>query len=191
MNTRHLVAAASIAGAVVIGLPAVAQAAPVVPAQAILAANEFPFGSVEYKVSSEIGAPPVKVTGDSSCERASYDLDKRLEGAKSTDAEAVRGSSKLEASVNDRPMADAMRTVFRVCGAELGVQLAIAPLPADLSRYNGFVFLSESRDSAIGVVDVRGAAVGVSVDGRGNQPADTDAFWQILRAQVAKVERQP
>ncbi|ADG78385.1 putative protein OS=Tsukamurella paurometabola (strain ATCC 8368 / DSM / CCUG 35730 /CIP 100753 / JCM 10117 / KCTC 9821 / NBRC 16120 / NCIMB 702349/ NCTC 13040) OX=521096 GN=Tpau_1767 PE=4 SV=1 [Tsukamurella paurometabola] len=191
MIARRLAAVGALTLAA-LSAPALAQAAPIVPSQAILAAHEFPFGSTRYKVTSEVGSP-AKSSGETACDRASYAVDKRMEGTRTTDASAERGATELEASVNERPMADAMRTVFQTCGTQFGIRdrIALLPLPADLNRYNGFVFISVARDSYIGVVDVRGAAVGVSVNSRGDQPADGDAFWQTLRAQVAKVERQP
>lgn len=170
-----------------------AAAAPIVPSQAVLAAQEFPIGSTGYKVSSDIGSPADKPDGDTPCDRASYDVEKAVAGVKSTDAKAVRGPQRLEASVISRPMAGVMRQLFATCTTQFrySTSAAVAPLPADLSRYTGFIVRSPKQRSLIGVVDVRGAAVGAEVDASGSAPVDEDAFWQLLRAQIAKIERQP
>ncbi|TWS25112.1 hypothetical protein FK268_07795 [Tsukamurella sputi] len=193
MRVRHLLAGSTVAVLAAVGLPGLAQAAPIVPAQAVLAAHEFPAGSTEYKARAEVGEPAGQLVSDSVCGRAEHAVDQRLEGARSTDASARRGALTLESSVIDRPMSATMRNAFTTCAASTPASSRLLPsaLPADLSRYQGFVVRIGAGQALLGVVDVRGASVGVSVEGGSSSPADEGAFFQVLRAQVAKVERQP
>jgi len=191
MRARHLLAGSTVAVLTAVGLPGIAQAAPIVPAQAVLAAHEFPAGTTGYTAKAEVGEPAGQLVSDSACGRAEHAVDQRLEGARSTDTSARRGALTLESSVIDRPMAAVMRDTFSVCTAGLRERPVPAALPADLARHKGFVVRMADGRALVGVVDVRGASVGVSVDGPASAPADEAAFWQVLRAQVAKVERQP
>lgn len=188
MRARHLLGGSTVAVLAAICLPGIVQAAPVVPAQAVLAAREFPAGTTGYTAKTEVGKPAGTLASDSPCGRAEHAVDQRLAGARSTDAQVRRGALTLESSVIDRPMSATMRNTFTTCAAGRAVPEA---LPADLARYQGFVVRVGGGQSLVGVVDVRGASVGVSVDGSSASPADEGAFFLVLRAQVAKVERQP
>ena len=193
MRARHLLAGSTVAVLAAVGLPGIAQAAPVVPAQAVLAAHEFPAGTTGYKATAEVGEPAGTLVSGSACGRAEHAVDQKLEGARSTDAQVRRGALTLESSVIDRPLSAAMRNVFTTCaaGTPAAGRSLPAALPTDLARYKGFVVRVGGGQAMIGVVDVRGASVGVSVEGTSSSPADEGAFFQVLRAQVAKVERQP
>ncbi|GAA1073081.1 hypothetical protein [Tsukamurella spumae] len=193
MRARHVLVGSTVTFLALAGLPAVAQAAPVVPARAVLAANEFPAGSTGYSVRSEVGEPAGELISDTACGAAEHRVDKALAGAHSTDAKARRGALDLETSVIERPMATVMRGVITTCSAKLryGTRAIVKPLPADLSRHQGFTVSTGDNQTLIAVVEVRGASVGVQVSGTSATPADPAAFWQLVRAQVAKVERQP
>ncbi|MBS4104572.1 hypothetical protein [Tsukamurella paurometabola] len=61
-------------------------------------------------------------------------------------------------------------------------------VPRDLARVRTRV-VTTSTDTIQGWADVRGATVSVNLFGIDGAAADREAFWQLLRAQVAKVER--
>ncbi|WP_336670501.1 hypothetical protein [Tsukamurella sp. USMM236] len=52
--------------------------------------------------------------------------------------------------------------------------------------------MAVGRNTLQAWIDVRGVTVIVEAEGKTDAAAaDSDIFWQTLRAQVAKVERQP
>ncbi|ADG78386.1 putative protein OS=Tsukamurella paurometabola (strain ATCC 8368 / DSM / CCUG 35730 /CIP 100753 / JCM 10117 / KCTC 9821 / NBRC 16120 / NCIMB 702349/ NCTC 13040) OX=521096 GN=Tpau_1768 PE=4 SV=1 [Tsukamurella paurometabola] len=190
MNTRHLIVGAAIAGAVSVGVPAVAHAAPVVPAQAVLAAHEFPFGSTGYETNQSVEKAPTKPSGTTPCDLKEYEAEKTLTGARSADAQVDRGETTLAASILDRPIINTIRDLRRDCGSRFVREGRPLAVPADLTRYKADVFTFAEGQLLDATVEVRGVTVSVMAVNEKN-PADFDGFWQTLRAQVAKVERQP
>ncbi|BDD83057.1 hypothetical protein TPB0596_28200 [Tsukamurella pulmonis] len=190
MRARHLVAGTTVAVLAAVGLPGVAQAAPVVPAQAVLAAHEFPAGSTGYTQKSSIESAASVPSAKTPCTTATYEAEKATAGGRSTTATARRGSTVLDASVIDRVVIDKAIEIGRACtddGPMPGTRLSA---PADLARYRTVFSSNAGGRELIGFIGVRDSTVrvdAVSVRDR----ADFDAFWQTVRAQVAKVERQP
>ncbi|MBS4104095.1 hypothetical protein [Tsukamurella paurometabola] len=195
MNARRWVAG-SAAAAAIISLPAGAQAAPVVPQQAVLAAHEFPGGSTGYKVEREtLTAPdglPEGSPTDSPCGTGLAALARAMEGTEIVEAEAVHGTTELEASVLSRPVTAARSAATEACRADVDAadRPTILAAPDDLARLKPFI-MAVGRNTLQAWVDVRGVTVIVEAEGKKDGAADSDVFWQTLRSQVAKVERQP
>ncbi|MGX9296819.1 hypothetical protein [Tsukamurella paurometabola] len=187
MRPGGLLAGATVAVLASVGLPAVAQASPVVPAQAVLAAHEFPAGSKDYK-AFPIGRLPAArpQTARTPCDARAAELDAAVAGASAIEVEAWRGDTLFTASIIDRPVAAQFEAATLAC-TKAGPK--IAP-PADLARVNPTVRRSNSQRMEA-MVDVRGVNVGVVASSPRGKTLDADTFWQVLRAQVAKVERQP
>ncbi|BDD83061.1 hypothetical protein TPB0596_28240 [Tsukamurella pulmonis] len=196
MNVRQWAAGSAVATATVVFLPALAQAAPIAPQQAVLAAHEFPLGSTEYKVEREtLTSPeglPSEPAAQSQCATKLDALSKALDGAAIVEAEAVRGTTELESSVLDRTVTTARSDASKACMQEVTGEdrPTILDAPQDLARLNPFLF-AMGRNTLQGWVDVRGVTVIVEAEGKDGGAVETEAFWQTLRAQVAKVERQP
>ncbi|CAM3748178.1 hypothetical protein TSST111916_04405 [Tsukamurella strandjordii] len=175
-----------------LSIPALAQAAPIVPAQAVLAANEFPLGSTGYKTDDAT----IDFNGDESantaCDRAVRDAVKSISGVKAVSAEVLRGTTKIESGVVGRAYTARVAEIDVTCDADSSGNARPQKLaaPPDLARYR--THITTYRGSSIDSwVDVRGVTVSVQAHGTDGTPVDADAFWQTLRAQVAKVERQP
>ncbi|WEL94780.1 hypothetical protein P1N98_07865, partial [Tsukamurella tyrosinosolvens] len=66
----------------------------------------------------------------------------------------------------------------------------ILAAPDDLARLKPFI-MAVGRNTLQAWVDVRGTTVIVEAEGKKDAAADSEVFWQTLRAQVAKIERQP
>ncbi|KXO92078.1 hypothetical protein AXK56_02985 [Tsukamurella pulmonis] len=195
MIARRIAAALVPVAAMSLLVPGTAHAAPVNTAQAVLAAHEFPLGSTGYKVETET-LEPLDEPQDASpaagpCGRFIDAMFQRLSGARVSDASAVRGGTEINATVLSRPMARFMADGFPTCEAALDPRSrsTVLAVPADLARLNPFLF--RDADELQGWVDVRGISVNVIASATKGSAVDTDAFWQTLRAQVAKVERQP
>lgn len=171
--------------------PAVANAAPVNPGRALLSQSEFPAGTFGYEAGR--GRPSTGLDSGKTpqCAAKSRDLDRRLDTVAAADARAGIGSTTLLVYIVDQPLSTAIGDVVRSCD-ENGDMVRVAPaaIPADLRRLSPFV-LSSAKTDLQGWVDVRGVTVSVNAFGPDRGAADTEAFWQTLRAQVAKVERQP
>lgn len=199
MRLRNLLTGSTVAVLAAVGLPAAAQAAPVDTAHAVLAAHEFPAGTTGYTVETETLTPigdsaaPGAVGGSSptACERNMGRMFERMDGARVTEARAVRGTTRVEAALLNRPLTALMMETFPTCEAALSPseRSAVPAAPADLARLRPFIFRDEDELQAW--VDVRGVAINVTARSTNRSSADADAFWQLLRAQVAKVERQP
>ena len=195
MIARRFAAALVPVAAVSLFVPAFAHAAPVNTAQAVLAAHEFPLGSSGYEVETEpLGQFDRSQAGSrpaTACGRFIDAMFQRLSGARVSDASALRGGTKINATIVSRPMARFMAEGFPTCEASLAPRsrATILAAPADLARLNPFLFRDE--DEIQGWVDVRGISVNVITSATVGSAVDTDAFWQTLRAQVAKVDRQP
>ncbi|TWS25113.1 hypothetical protein FK268_07800 [Tsukamurella sputi] len=192
MIARRLSVAGAIAVATLAIVPAVAQAAPVNTARAILAAHEFPPGSSGYKVETETLDPFDEPEGSSTpCSRFIRTMFERLGGAQVTSAQASRGATDVEVAVVNRPMAALMAEGFPTCEAQVDprARSTVLAAPADLTRLRPFVF--KDADEMQAWVDLRGISVNVTATTNNRGPADADAFWQVLRTQIAKVERQP
>lgn len=190
MHARLLIAGVALAGAAAAGLPAVAQAAPVVPAQAILAAHEFPLGSTGYESNQTVEKAPSKSSGTTECDRKSDELDRAAAGARSADASANRGDTVFLVSILERPLIAQLKEFIRICGdggEDRGTPLAA---PHDLARYQPRLTSSLGGRFLQAGLDVRGTSV-IVLARNGRAPADFDGFWQTLRAQVGKIERQP
>ena len=192
MIARRFVAAGAIALATLGIVPGVAQAAPVNTARAILAAHEFPLGSSGYKVETETLEPFDEPDNASTpCSRFIRTMFERLGGAQVTSAQAGRGTTEVEVAVMNRPMAALMAEGFPTCEAQVDprARSTVLAAPADLTRLRPFVF--KDADEIQAWVDLRGVSVNVIATSKNRGPADADAFWQVLRTQIAKVERQP
>ncbi|WP_159103257.1 hypothetical protein [Tsukamurella sp. 1534] len=177
-------------------LPAVAQAAPVNPSQAVLAAHEFPFGSTGYKVEREVlkpddVAPDAPADATSPCAVELGRTFEKLAGVTVVEAEVTRAGTELEAAVMSRRVTDYFTATFRACNAQMPPRerASVLPVPADLAGRGAFVF--RDGDEYIGWTDVRDVTVTVYAEAKDKLPVDAEAFWQTFRAQVAKVERQP
>ncbi|BDH57008.1 hypothetical protein [Tsukamurella sp. PLM1] len=196
MSIRRLVAGTTAAAATIICLPAIAQAAPVSPQHAVLAAHEFPLGSTGYKVEREklsaLEGVPSDPGAASPCATALTALTERLADSEIVEAEAVRGTTELEASVLDTTVTTARRDAATACRSSVDADDRPSTLqaPADLARLKPFIF-AIGTDTLQAWVDVRGVTVIVEAEGKNDAAADSESFWQTLRAQVAKVERQP
>lgn len=187
MIARRCAAATALAVAA-LSVPALAQAAPVVPSQAVLAANEFPAGSFDYKVFRDtFPAAGSAEAGTSPCGIATRELERMLAGVSVVEAEAWRGST-LFYSVVGRPVKDLQSKQTGACLPS--TQAVRQQIPVDLARVNLTVTRSGSQRIE-GSADVRGVTVGVVGSAPDGKTLDTDTFWQVLRAQIAKVERQP
>ncbi|AUN40223.1 hypothetical protein [Tsukamurella tyrosinosolvens] len=187
MRLRPLVSGSTVAVLAAVGLPAAAHAAPVVPAQAVLAAHEFPAGSKDYK-AFPIGRFPAAQpqTARTPCDERAAKLDAAVAGASAIEVEVWRGDTLFTASIIDRPVAAQFEAATLACTKAAP---KIAP-PADLARVNPTIRRNSSQRMEA-MVDVRGVNVGVVASSPRGKTLDADTFWQVLRAQVAKVERQP
>lgn len=196
MNVRRRVAGAAAAAATIVSLPALAHAAPVVPQQAVLAAHEFPAGSTDYKVEREtLTSPdglPEDSPADSECGTKLNALARSMEGTEILEAEAVHGTTELEASVLSRTITAARGAATEACRSDVAAanRPTILAAPDDLARLKPFI-MAVGRNTLQAWVDVRGVTVIVEAEGKKDAAADSEIFWQTLRAQVAKVERQP
>ncbi|WP_019203353.1 hypothetical protein [Tsukamurella sp. 1534] len=196
MQIRRLVAGTTVALATAAGVPAVAAAAPVSPSGAVLAAHEFPSGSTGYKVEkeklSELAGVPEKGEGGSPCATKADALAKALDGAEVVEAEAKRGSVEFEASVIGGRLTTANRDAVTACRSSLPAEkrTVAREAPADLTHLRPFIFAVGDSELQ-GWADVRGVTVLVSAEGEKGAAVDSEGFWQTLRAQIAKVERQP
>ncbi|ADG78384.1 hypothetical protein [Tsukamurella paurometabola] len=189
MIARRLAAAGALALAA-LSAPALAQAAPIVPSQAILAAHEFPFGSTSYQLKDEtIDFTGAESADDSPCERSLRDAMAAIAGTKAMSAEAKRGTTTISSAIVARSYTDRVAKIDEACDDGAARQQNLAA-PPDLARYTSHIttYRGSSIDSW---VDVRGVTVSVQVYSSGSNAVDSEAFWQTLRAQVAKVERQP
>lgn len=193
MIARRSAAVAALVVGVAAGLPAVAQAAPVVPARAVLAAHEFPTGTSGYVVENETinTSDEVSEPTRTECDRRLVAGAKAINGAHASTAKVSQGSTRVESAVVDRSFTAAVAELTAACEAESSPssRSIVLPAPADLAGYRTLL-TQYSGTSFQGWVDVRGTTVTVDVMSHGNG-ADRDVFWQVLRAQVAKVERQP
>lgn len=192
MIARRFAAAGALGLATLTFVPAVAQAAPVNTARAILAADEFPFGSSGYKVETEMLDPFDEPEGSSTpCSRFIRSMFERLGGAQVTSAQSVRDTTEVEVAVINRSMASLMAEGFPTCEAQVDARArsTVLAAPADLTRLHPFIF--KDADEMQAWVDLRGVSVNVIATSKSRGPADADAFWQVLRTQIAKVERQP
>ncbi|CAM3827103.1 hypothetical protein ACXYTP_02205 [Tsukamurella ocularis] len=192
MIGRRLVVAGAIALAAPALGPGVAQAAPVNTTRTILAAHEFPLGSNGYKVETET-LEPFDEPGNTGtpCSRFIRTMFERLGGAQVTSAQVIRGTTQVEVAVVNRPMAALMAEGFPTCEAQVDprARSTVLAAPTDLARLRPFVF--KDADEMQAWVDLRGISVNVTTTTKNRGPADAETFWQTLRAQVAKVERQP
>ncbi|WP_158636225.1 hypothetical protein, partial [Tsukamurella sputi] len=89
-----------------------------------------------------------------------------------------------------RPTTKETTDYWRVCLAEDGVRMTTLPTPNDLAHLRPML-IGVGGTMYQGAVDVRGVTVLAGTTNRDGGPADLDGFWQVLRAQIAKVERQP
>lgn len=174
-------------------LPGVASAAPVPLEAAVLAPHEFPAGSDRYEVESE--APELSAyrvdDADRACADATTAVETSLEGARAVEAEAVRGATGFETTLYSQPVATELGAWREACADESQPLTA----PADLARLNPVIFRSAPEENGEvdqygAYVNVRGVTVIIDADATAGA-ADWNGFWDVLRTQVAKVERQP
>ncbi|GAA1073076.1 hypothetical protein [Tsukamurella spumae] len=192
MIARRLSVIGTVALATLAVVPGVAQAAPVNTARTILAAHEFPLGSTGYKVETETLKPfDEPDNANTPCSRFIRTMFERLGGAQVTNAQVTRGTTEVEVAVVNRPMAALMAEGFPTCEAQVDprARSTVLAAPGDLTRLRPFVF--RDADEMQAWVDLRGISVNVTATTKNRGPADAETFWQTLRAQVAKVERQP
>lgn len=190
MRLRNLLTGSTVAVLAAVGLPAAAQAAPVVPARALLTATEFPNGSSHYTPGRRTPSAGIGGLDSADCAARRARLNDDFRRSTFADAVALRGRSAILVSIIDRPLAPRIADTATRCNGSSVPQAASVAIPADLQRLRPRV-LSTGADDIRGWADVRGTTVGVIVEGEDGAAADRDAFWQLLRAQIAKVERQP
>ncbi|GAB3126108.1 hypothetical protein GCM10027289_01390 [Tsukamurella serpentis] len=188
MRARVALSATTVAVAATVGLPAVAQAAPVDPVRAVLAAHELPMGSKDYMVAAPVTLPPAAPApaGDSPCDRATHAVDRAAAGARAVEAEAWRGDTHFYSSVVTRPITTSYKARENVCGER---SVVLTP-PADLARFPVSIRRVGTQRYE-GLADVRGATVSVIASSPEAKPLSTETFWEVFRAQISKVERQP
>ncbi len=197
MRARHVLAGSTVAVLATVALPAAAQAVPVIPARAILAAHEFPSGSTEY---SRNAGPRLdssdRPTGDPSrftpCQRSLAAMYARVDRTTSAEATARRSSTKLDVTVIGAPVLDSTRELYRTCNADFPPAERTRDLaaPADIARVRPYI-VANGHHELIAWVELRGITLHVDAWTTGGGTPDHDAFWHLLRAQIAKVERQP
>ncbi|KXP09728.1 hypothetical protein AXK57_12840 [Tsukamurella pulmonis] len=167
-----------------------ATAAPVVPATAILTAAEFPSGSSQYTVMHRPAPTAPAGAAGTSCDAARERLGAASAGGRSTEAVAYRGRTYASVELTDRPLLDPIRAVITACtDSEPGAPTTLA-VPRDVSRYGAITAATEGGTTLEAVAEVRGITIQVLVDASPDG-ADHATFWELLRAQIAKVERQP
>ena len=191
MTARRALVTVVIGAAIASIFPATAYAAPVVPARAVLTAAELPSGSKDYMVFpiAALPAPTGPAPNTSSqCETASHALQTSLAGVPAVEAEAWHGDTHFYASVVGRAATAKFTAQDSACGETANATRL--PVPADLVRLDP-VLLRVNTHRITGMADVRGATVGVIASSPDDRPLSLDTFWQVFRAQVAKVERQP
>ncbi|CAM3827034.1 hypothetical protein ACXYTP_02210 [Tsukamurella ocularis] len=193
MRVRTVLAGSTAAVLAAVALPGVAQAAPVVPARAVLAAHEFPIGTTGYAVENETIRTTDDINGPThtECDRRLVAGAKAIDGALASTAKVARGAVRVESAVVARSFTAEVSALTAACDAESSPhsRTVVLPAPADLARYRTFL-TQYAGTSFQGWVDVHGATVTVDVMSSSDSGA-RDLFWQVLRAQVAKVERQP
>ncbi|KXP05669.1 hypothetical protein HWD35_03380 [Tsukamurella tyrosinosolvens] len=190
MRLRTLVAGSTVAVLAAVGLPAAAHAAPVVPARALLTAAEFPAGSTHYAAGARSPSAGVAGSESAQCAKERAMLESSLRSGSASDAVAIREQTQILVSVIDRPLSASIAGYATRCATPAGAWTDPESIPSDLRGFRPRV-VSTGPEDLRGWVDVRGATVGVVVAGVDGTAADREAFWQLLRAQVAKVERQP
>lgn len=190
MRLPNLLVGSTVAILAAVGLPGVAHAAPVVPARALLTAAEFPAGSSHYTPGRRTPSTGIRGVDSADCAALRTRLNDDFRRSTFADAVAQRGRSTILVSLIDRPLAPRIADAASRCGEPSVPRAASVAIPADLQRVRPRV-LSTGADDIRGWADVRGTTVGVIVEGENGSAADRDAFWQLFRAQVAKVERQP
>lgn len=193
---RFLMVVASVLGASVLS-PATAYATPVAPARALLSQAEFPEGSTGYTREDRADlTTSERPTGDPArytpCERSFATMFGVLDDASAAEATARRGTTRLGVTVIDAEVLRHARELFRTCNAEYPPDQRTRELatPADLAGVRPYL-VANGRHELIAWVQLRGITIHVDAWVIGGQALDTAAFWQALRAQVAKVERQP
>ncbi|GAA1014678.1 hypothetical protein GCM10009551_102220 [Nocardiopsis tropica] len=188
MTIRSVLAGGSVAVVAAAALPAIAQAAPVVPKDAVLTAQEFPPGSHDYKTfPMTFPAVGTRPANSSRCAVKTHELQQRLAGSSAVEAEAWRGDTMYYASVFGRPVAEVLGEQNVAC--DMSPRERRVPAPADLARVNPTAFRSGSQRIEA-TAELHGVTVGVVGTSPDGKVLDTDTFWEILRAQIAKIERQ-
>lgn len=173
--------------------PATAQAAPIAPSRAILTPSEFPSGSSGYRLIRTTAPSIPKASGltDNPCELAAMRLRLAAADARSAEAVAHRGKTYTSVELTDRDLVQKTREVIEACRPNGGDTLAVVSTPAEFTRYRVYVGTTGSGGKEIqGWAAVRGVTVQVIIDSAPGGP-DFETFWQLLRTQIAKVERQP
>ncbi|KXP09727.1 hypothetical protein AXK57_12835 [Tsukamurella pulmonis] len=191
MIARRIAAAGALALAATASVPALASAAPVQPTRALLTADEFPAGTTDYTLENRSPSAGLPSSSESpKCSAQREDLDQRLRGITSANAVALRRANEILVYVLDRPVTTQIADLATHCAIPgMGVATPRA-VPGDLARVRARV-VTTSPDTIQGWADVRGATVSVNLFGIDGAAADREAFWQLFRAQIAKVERQP
>ncbi len=183
-SATALVAALAAAGT---ALAPAASAAPV-SKSLVLAQAQFPAGSVDYRTGTLSGeAVSIKAGAPQQCKDAANRLNGATAKAQSAAASARNGYSFMTAGVISPAVGGLWRATAQACSG----RNAELPVPGDLARYNPTVITygEDERASAVeGAADVNGYTVNVYVRGLSDTPANTDRFWQVLRAQIKKVE---
>ncbi|KXO92080.1 hypothetical protein AXK56_02995 [Tsukamurella pulmonis] len=190
MIARRIAAAGALALAATASVPALASAAPVQPTRALLTAAEFPSGSSQYTVMHRPAPTAPAGAAGTSCDAARERLGAASAGGRSTEAVAYRDRTYASVELTDRPLLDPIRAVITACtDSEPGAPTTLA-VPRDVSRYGAITASTEGGTTLETVAEVRGITIQVLVDASPDG-ADHATFWELLRAQIAKVERQP
>ncbi|CAM3826766.1 hypothetical protein ACXYTP_02215 [Tsukamurella ocularis] len=164
-----------------------ASAAPVSRAL-VLSQAQFPAGSVDYRTGRLNGeAVTIKNTAPQPCKDAANRLNGATANAQSVAASARNGYSFMTTGVISPAQGALWRGMAQACSGR-NSELAV---PGDLTRYNPTVITygeGERAGAIEGAADVKGYTVNVYVRGLSETPANTARFWQVLRAQIQKVE---
>lgn len=191
MITRRSAAAGALALGAATVLPGVANAAPVQPRAAIVSAGELPAGSSGYTLSTKVAQPPTKPARDTPCDRMAHRIETALAGSTTVEVSATRGTDEIHVGISEGSGVSTARDVITACNTDPGVvPQATVGAPSDLARLAPFI--TRTRDGKLlqATIDLRGVSVTVYVVNM-DRSVDSSIFWQVLRAQVAKVERQP
>ncbi|TWS20191.1 hypothetical protein FK529_08725 [Tsukamurella asaccharolytica] len=154
----------------------------------VLTQAQFPAGSVDYRTGQLSGsAISLKPSAPQPCKDAANRLNGATANAQSAAASARNGYSFMTAGILSPAQGGLWRGLAQACSGRVA-ELAV---PGDLARYNPAIITYGAAEGATaieGAADVDGYTVNVFVRGLSETPANADRFWQVLRAQIQKVE---
>lgn len=193
MIARRFAVAGLLAVGIVLVAPAMSTAAPVDPTRAILSAAEFPIDTGTYRVTHTVNRAPTTSSGltADACESAGVKMMNAATGSRSTEAMAFQGKTYASVELTDRALVTPIRATIDACRTTPNADVPVLiGTPAEFTRYRLIAGTASHGKELNGWAEVRGVTVQVVVDASPNPP-DYDTFWRLLRAQIAKIERQP